>query len=294
MRRYAVTGLIREDENITLQKNDVRGRIEEPTHTHDFIEIVYILSGRGRHCVNNTWYSVERGNVLFINFGQTHAFSSEEGMEYYNCLISPEFIDRELIHSENAFEILALSSFEDFDLGADKLIPMLRFAGRDMLAVEGVLQSMLDEFEQKPTNYKTALKGYLLVLLTKIFRAMAQVDSAHILRQMDRSMPDILRYIEENLFERISLTELAQKCFYNPSYFSRVFKDCYGKNLTRFIYEKRMLEAERLLGETERSVEDIMSAVGYHDRKQFYKLFREHAGMTPGAYRAMRRSAEQG
>ena len=259
---------------------------DESEHTHDFLEIVYILSGRGQHSVNGRSYKVQRGNLLFINFGQTHAFSPAGEMEIVNCLVNPQFIDHELIHVANAMEILALSSFADFELPVDKLIPMLLFSGHEMLEVEKLLHSMIDEFRLQAVNYKTALKGYLLVLLTKIFRAMQQANSAAIINQMSRLMPEILQYIEDNFARRITLPELAQKCFYNPSYFSKVFKDYCGKNLTEFIAEKRILEASRLLHETGLSIEEIAQQVGYQDRKQFYEVYKKIMGVPPGLSRS--------
>lgn len=283
MKQYRFDSTLSHDGNIGLIRYVANE--DEELHTHEFLEIVYILSGQGRHCVNGAWYPVRRGNLLFLNFGQTHAFHLEGEMEQVNFLLSPDFIDRELLRSENAVEILMLSSFQDFNLGADKLVPVLRFDGRNMLEVEALIHSMLDEYHTKRTNYMTALKGYTLVLLTKVFRAMQDMDAGHLLGQMGRITPDILRHIEDNCFEKITLQELAQKCFYNPSYFSRVFKECFGKSLTEYIAERRMAEAQRLLAETSLTVEDVCARVGYSDRKQFYKLFKEHTGVTPSAYR---------
>jgi YesN/AraC family two-component response regulator len=162
---------------------------------------------------------------------------------------------------------------------------MLLFKGRDMIDMENVISSMVDEFTSKRTNYRTVLKGYLLVLLTKIFRSMQNTDSADILKQMNRITPDILKYIEDKCFEKVTLQELAQKCFYSPTYFSRIFKDYCGISLTEFINKKRILEAARLIRETNFSIEEISHTVGYHDRKQFYKVFKEHMGITPSSLR---------
>ena len=145
---------------------------------------------------------------------------------------------------------------------------------------------MLQEFSAKPVNYRTALKGYLLVLLTKIFRAIAR-ETGSVLPHLHRVAPEILQYIENNLDRKITLQELAQRCFYNPSYFSRVFRDVYGKNLTEYIAEKRIQEADRLLCETTLSIEEISSRVGYQDRKQFYEVYKRLLGVSPGARRSM-------
>jgi AraC-like DNA-binding protein/mannose-6-phosphate isomerase-like protein (cupin superfamily) len=284
MKQYTASQHINRDENIAMQS--YRTQREEPEHTHEFIEIVYILSGSGRHDVGGRQYPVGRGDLLFISIGQTHAFSSDGDMEIVNCLIHPDFIDRTWLHEGNALEILALSSFADFDIPAEKLISHVHFAGGDLLDVEQLIKSMIHEFTAKPTNYRTALKGYLMVLLTRIFRAVQATGPAGILSQMSRITPDILQYIETNFNRKISLQELAQRCFYNPAYFSRIFRETFGKNLTEYIAEKRIQEADRLLCETGLSVEEISLRVGYQDRKQFYEVYKRLMGIAPGQRRA--------
>jgi AraC-like DNA-binding protein len=283
MNRIRLCDYINQSENINIFK--YISKENEPEHIHEFIEIVYIKSGNGRHFLNGVCYPVEKGDLLFINFNQTHAIDSLDSMEIVNCLINPEFIDAELINSENAFEILALTAFQEFDAQFDRLIPLVHFQGKHILEIEALIHNMIEEFTEKPTNYRTALKGYLLILLTKIFREMQKTGIGSVLKQVSRITPDIIKYIEENCFEKISLTGLAHKCFYNPSYFSKVFKDFYGKSLTEYIHEKRVHEAMRLLTKTNLSIESISRSVGYNDRKQFYKIFKDHLGITPGQVR---------
>jgi AraC family transcriptional regulator, L-rhamnose operon transcriptional activator RhaR len=283
MFRYESDKMIRKDENINIFK--YMASREEPEHTHEFIEIVYIFSGKGRHSVNGTGYEVERGNLLFINFGQTHSFFSTEDMEIANCLVNPEFIDKELIHSENAFEMLMLAAFQDFTLDSGKVTPLLRFIGKDMLGTESVINNMIDEFNDKRTNYRTALKGYLLVLLTRIFREMQKAVPSDIFSQINRITPDILKYIEENCFEKLSLQQLAEKSFFSPSYFSRIFKEFYGRTFREYIAEKRMLEAARLLRESQLTIDEIGSLVGYHERAQFHRAFKKVLGVPPNMLR---------
>ena len=284
MYQFKTSEYIKQGENINIFKYFAEE--DMPAHTHEFIEIVYILSGKGQHFINNACYDVERGDLLFINFGQIHSIRTFGTLEIVNCLINPEFIDTELISSENALEILALSSFQDFGTGVDTLIPMISFYGKELIELETLIESMLNEFHSKQTNYKTALKGYFLVLLTKIFREMQKTGMGKILKQVNNLTPEILKYIEDNCFEKITLKELAQKCFYNPSYFSKIFKDFYGKTLMDFIQEKRVNEAMRLLKETNLSIESISQSIGYNDRKQFYKIFKEHIGITPSKVRS--------
>lgn len=282
---YKVKALdnINPSENVSVYSYMAYGT--EPEHNHDFIELVYVSSGNGSHSLNGTHLDIGRGDLFFLNIGQSHMFHSDNGMELINILLQPQFISEELIHSENALEILGLFLFEEFNGVIDKLISHISFRGNEMLETEVLIKAMVKEYADKKTGYRIALKGYIQVLLTKIFRHMQGMPTNGMLQQINKISPEIVKYIEENLYENITLQELAKKSFYNPSYFSTVFKAVYGKTLTEFIHEKRIQEAVRLLHESENSVEEICLKVGYRDKKQFYKVFKEQMGKTPGEFR---------
>jgi len=254
-----------------------------PNHIHRFIEVVYILEGTGVHYVNGVAYKVKRGDILFINFEQVHAFDKGT-MRIMNICIKPEFIDRELVESRNAKEMLALSMFDSFaDL--EKLSPVVTFSGKDLVEIENVINNIKQEWYIKNLNYQMVIKGYVLVLLNKIFRQMRNDQLVPVVQHMNRITPEIISYIEEHCYEKINLTDLAQMCFYNPSYFSKMFKETFGKNLTDFIQEKRVEKAVELLKQPDIRIEDIVQKVGFCDKKQFYKIFKKITGVTPGELR---------
>ena len=255
---------------------------DRPRHTHKFIEIVYVLEGSGVHYVNGVAYKVKRGDILFINFEQVHAF--EKGnMQIFNVCIKPEFIDRELIDSRNAREMLALSMFDSFaDL--EHISPVVTFSGKELIEIEDIIRHILSEWKASNLNYKMVIKGYVLVLMNKVFRQMHNEQLIPVVQHMNRITPDIISYIEEHCCEKINLTDLAQMCFYNPSYFSKIFKETFGKTLTDFVQEKRIEKSIELL-KSDMSIEEIVRTVGFCDKKQFYKIFRKITGVTPGELR---------
>ncbi len=53
----------------------------------------------------------------------------------------------------------------------------------------------------------------------------------------------------------------------------------------RLAWVKRVAYAKKILVETDESVEAIGAQIGYADRKQFYKEFKEKVGCTPKQYR---------
>lgn len=258
----------------------------EKKHIHEFIEITYIFSGKGIHKINGVSYPVSKGNLLFINYNNTHYFEPIEPLTYCNIILLPEFISTELINSENAMDMLMLSTFNDLCADIKSIRPFLYFQGKAAKEIENLIEEMIDEFENKEKSYRSVLKSLLTVLLVKIFRKMQLDDNIGTIKQTGKSTLNILEYIEKNCFEKISINDLAKKCFYNPSYFSRIFKECYGITLTAYIQEQRITKAQQLLIESDMSINKICSYVGYNDKTQFYKIFKKYSdGLLPNEYR---------
>ncbi|QTH42001.1 helix-turn-helix domain-containing protein [Cohnella sp. LGH] len=286
MYQYKLSDNIDPQENINMFRYSTTSSDYE--HTHEFFEIVFIASGSGVHNVGGVSYSVERGDVLFIDFDQTHAFSSDTQMTIVNCLLDPVFIGKELMNAENAIDILTLSAYVEFSTKVSRFVPKVIFRGKDLLKLDLLFESMLEEFEEKSIGYKTAIQGYLQVLLTYIFRKMREEGDERASLLPHKVASDMLQDLEASFFGKISLNELAAKYSYNASYLSRIFKACYGKSPMAFIHEKRMDEAIRLLRETDLTVEEIGRQVGYGEKKQFYKIFKQYTGLTPSKMRDAR------
>lgn len=92
-------------------------------------------------------------------------------------------------------------------------------------------------------------------------------------------------YIDENYGSDISLEDAARQVGLNPSYLSVMFKEYFGINFLDYVTSCRMLNAKKLLAETQNSVDEIALAVGYPNSKYFLRLFKKKNGMTPTQYR---------
>lgn len=286
MYKYTSGSYFSETEKVFISKLAMGSGFSDGIHMHDFIEIVYIFGGNGTHSINGVSYDVKKGDLLFINYGQTHEFSADkEGMMFYNILVRPEFFSRELINSENAFALLSLTAFEEFSVLVDRKNPFVSFPDEQMKRIEVLLTVMEEEFCGNRQGRKTMLNALMQVFMLSIFRAMSPGISRQ--QKSFSNIPgDLLQYIETHSNEKISLRDLADRCFYTPSYFSRLFKETYSMTITDFITKIRIEKSMELLRSTSMTVDEICAAVGYSDKTKFYKNFRELCSATPAQYRS--------
>lgn len=276
MKKYTAESALDSGENIKIKIQNANKNL--PPHTHEFIEIVYIYSGEGKQTVNGKTYDVKKGDMVFINFGQVHAFPKSD-MQYVHILMKPEFMSEKLVNSENIFDVFALPAFVSIP-GEWRGLEMASFRGEELVFVTAIIDSMLLEYNEKKSGYRTVLYGYMQVLFTMLIRKLKAKEPP----KSSKVIFEISKYIDEHISEKISLNDIALSCFYNPSYFSRKFKECYGKNLKSYILEKRLLKSAKMLSETEKTVADVCLSCGFGDKGQFYKSFKEYFGCTPAQY----------
>lgn len=285
MRTYELKDYLnpRENINIIYVKRDRGCHI----HTHEFAELIFVVEGCCEQEIDGIRYEAEAGDLLFVNYGQTHAFRAlSDDLCYYNLYYVPEFFSEELINSENIYDIFESSLFREFSGVRTKLTQLVKFTGNEYREIKKIIEDMHRELKAKDPGYRSVLNGYSRVLYSKILRKLKSSDDGGMDQGcINRIIAECMAYIDARCFEKLSLKEIAEHTFYNPAYLSRVFKERCGVSLSEYIKEKRMQEAARLLLDSELSNEEIMYQVGYSDKKQFYKCFKEIYQDTPSEYR---------
>ena len=284
MRKYTTEEFMKSNKNLHIFRCGSTSAVSDVSvHTHEFIEIVYVLSGEMVHEIDGCRYNTARGDMLFMNYGCTHAFSSESTYTYVNILFSPELMADAVITTQNAFSVLSLSAFNEMRSAQDS--GCVRFFGKERDEIETLIFSMLEEYEKKQTSWETVLGNLLTNLIIKMLR---KTELGIGKSEMDGIWQSLSEYIDQNLDSRLTLAALAEKCFYNPSYFSRIFKEKFGVSLTEYITRKRLSHAIMLLSESVLSVEEIGECVGFPDKNSLYHAFSRYLGTTPGEYRRTR------
>jgi YesN/AraC family two-component response regulator len=122
------------------------------------------------------------------------------------------------------------------------------------------------------------------VLNTIVERTAGQIFSfqgirhASVLRRAER-------YIWENYTRKLSLQEIASASGLSAPYFSTVFKEEMGENLSNYLNRLRVEKAASMLIETDLSLGEISENCGFEDQSWFSKIFKYYAGIIPGKFR---------
>lgn len=92
--------------------------------------------------------------------------------------------------------------------------------------------------------------------------------------------------IDGGYAEPIDLDAMATAAGYSKFHFARSFQAAYGETPAAYLTRRRIERAKTLLRGANLSVTEVCFLVGFESLGSFSRIFREHVGKSPSAYRA--------
>ena len=164
--------------------------------------------------------------------------------------------------------------------------------------LEAILRRMVIESALERPGQRVALSRLTEVLFVEVLRSwiasLSPGQGGWLGAISDPHIGPALKLIHENPERPWTLSDLAHRVGLGRSVFSARFTKLVGQSVHRYVIERRMAEAAFLLETSDESIARIASRVGYETAAAFSKLFHRHHGLSPGRYRAARRSDSGG
>lgn len=91
--------------------------------------------------------------------------------------------------------------------------------------------------------------------------------------------------IDENPQERYVISELAEYCEISPTYFKKLFRECFGLQPHRYMIQKRLEKSKEVLAQTDWSISYIAELMGFASSSRFSDTFKKEYGYLPSTYR---------
>ncbi len=245
-------------------------------HFHNCYEFYYLASGEVTYFVEDAVYTVKRGDVILIPPQTIHKTMPREVQRHKRILIylTPAFIAEFLRYNPNL-----LGCFRTTQL---ILPPQKRES------VERILYSLLRECRDASAADMVMVKSLLGELLTLLNRYVAAEPMPLEIPKRDAASEKILevvKYINSNFAEPLSLTMLSERFFIVPTHLSRLFRRVTGFTYAEYVNRVRIRHGAKLLLETKKTVTEIALASGFNSSNHFCKIFKSVMGCSPLQYR---------
>ena len=101
-------------------------------------------------------------------------------------------------------------------------------------------------------------------------------------------MTRVVSYIEENIAQALSLSELSEVAGLSRIQFIRQFKEATGQPPHAYIMQRRIERAKELLKNSDSTIVGVALDLGFYNQGHFTKVFSKFTGMTPGRWRSSR------
>jgi AraC family transcriptional regulator len=132
-----------------------------------------------------------------------------------------------------------------------------------------------------------AIEAAAMVLRNAVSRAQAQdsmpAAGGHWMTKRRLTMVDDL--IEARMDQDLSVAELAETLGLSSGFFTRAFRAATGMSPHRYILERRLSRARRLLADGSETVAQVAAACGFASHAHLCVCARRHLGVTPGELR---------
>ncbi len=151
-----------------------------------------------------------------------------------------------------------------------------------------LLNTMQMESRERMAGYEAVLVRLSEIIFIHILRTYMQhqPDSTIALTALaDRHLKAVLEEIHKNPGFAWSVERLAEVANLSRSSFAERFKRKLYMTPMHYLTTWRMQKARILLRDNKLSVSDVSKAVGYASDSSFSRVFKEHYGVSPKAYR---------
>ena len=252
--------------NKTFYKHEISENLPSDKfsrHTHGTYEILYILDGDATYIIEDRKYKLKKGDLIFTRPMQYHAIHLESPTRYERYGIQ---FDAQALGVESAALIP-----EDLDV--------ISFGGKDT-AEQFFSKCECYRKHCSPELFEKILAHLLCELLYNIAlfpRPLPQSEGS-----VSPLISKALRYINENLYTVQQIGDIADYLFVSESYLFRLFQKELHQTPKKYILEKRLLTAQKMLQAGERPT-TVCERCGFGDYTTFYRNYQAFFGHSPSA-----------
>jgi len=231
-------------------------------HCHNHFELIYVVSGDIAHVVEGRKYLLGAGDLVLVQPSTYHYLQilSDAPYERYNILFDP------LSH----------------DIPAALKLP------KELEVINLSQNPILSELFPKMDLYSHASEADFSRLLHLLLNELCMnlLLFPHQKPQKETVISPVLtralEYINDNLFTVKDIEEVAKKLYISSSYLYRLFRSSMHQSPSKYIQEKRLLAAQRLLQSGNKPT-TVYRECGFREYPTFFRNYSNYFGHSPSS-----------
>ena len=247
-------------------------------HKHHFYQIVLFTTGGGAHSIDFKRYEISPRQVYYMAPGQIHTWEFDDGTDGYLINFNESFFtsichNPHFVRQFPLFSTINNESVNTLDDGC-------------FSEITRTLEQMLEEYRNKSAYVMDMLRGMLMTILIRLSREVPTTlngsNSKHnleLIRQFEQ-------LIEQHFRQQKLPREYAELMYITPNHLNALTNVVAGKSAGELIRERILLEAKRLLVNSDLMVGQIAESLNFEDNAYFARFFKKYLGASPEEFRA--------
>ena len=230
-------------------------------HFHQCLEMIYVLRGQMKISVESDTKYLEKDEIAFIPGLKEHCNEPSELRPTRSIhIVTQLHFCPEFLHAYNGKEV------------------------PDFLLDRAFNRTLLDNFkklvEAVETENKVLLIGHLNVILGNILTHYAYAEEDRPKRLKEDLLMDIIRYINDNFRQPLTLEMLARKFGYSKHYFSKFFNKNLSCTLSEYINSLRVQYVQNeLSAHNDASIINTIYNAGLNSVNSYYYYLQKHKNL---------------
>ncbi|MDF2590130.1 MAG: AraC family transcriptional regulator [Anaerocolumna sp.] len=251
-------------------------------HLHDYIEILFTISGEFQIVLNTKEYYFSAGDMVLINSNEIHNVNSlSDGPNKYIVIkFEPEIL---YTTTQSLFEMKYVMPFILNESTHQKIFKKEEI---EKSVIPNIIYGILEEYTNKTYGYELAIRANIYNLFLYILRHWnaQNIDlniNQDINQDMVRRLQVVFDYVDNNYQNEITSLDMANLCNLSYSYFSRAFKKVMKKNFKEYLNYVRISKAEKFLTTSDLNITEVAMKVGFSSSSYFIQQFKQYKELSP-------------
>ena len=239
-------------------------------HVHEGMELVFIISGRGRYIVEGVSYPIQPGDIFITQMAEIHVAEIQFAAENYERVVL-QFIPDCL---KETLSTHLLAPFIERENGT------LNRYTKDEISME-YIHACTDRLFHVAKKGQASVISYLLPILQEIYSAWEKKRNAK------ENIPDslatkIVAHVNKHLFDLTGMEQLEKDLYLSRTHINRIFHSVTGSSVWNYVRIKRLYAARELLQKGTPATTAAQKC-GYQDYSTFYRAYKKRFGHSPQA-----------
>lgn len=250
-------------------------------HQHNFFELVFIISGTGTQCINDSSHSYKPNHMFLITPDDCHSLDVSSTTDFFFLRFNNIYLKEGGLPYDN------IQRLEFILQNANHRPGCILKNQTDKLLVRPMVEAIIREHVNRDIYNHELIKQLVNTLIIVVARNIAKYQQLEITEQTDDKALNILHYLQHHIYEpaKLRAEHISQEFNIAPAYLSRYFKQHTGETMQQYIASYKTRLIQHRLQYSDKRITEIAGEFSFTDESHLNKFFKNQAGVSPKEYR---------